>query len=135
MWRKLVFVSGSFVLAACVQQPYAVLEGDLPSARAACNQHYPERVGNYLPHAHCVNAAIERFALPAARYPDLIRMQEEIRLALSDRVDRRRISPRTGARRMSDADRLVAAIERDRSTGNAAAANRRLASLNAILLE
>src|SRR5438270_4695172 len=73
-------------LAACapfVGGPFGA--GDLPSARQACNQAYPPKVGNYLPHAHCVNAAIEAHALPAARYPDLVRLQEEVRTTLSEK--------------------------------------------------
>src|SRR5437763_12360082 len=79
-------------LAGCAPQDFgALLPGDLQSARQACNEAYPPRVGNYLPHAHCVNAAVERYALPNARHPDLIRLQAEVRAALSEKVDRRRL--------------------------------------------
>src|SRR5437868_4258954 len=47
------------VLAGCVPQyGVAPLSGDLRGARLACNAEYPRRIGNYLPHAICVNAAI-----------------------------------------------------------------------------
>ncbi len=118
------------VLAGCAFGPFA---GDLQSAREACNREYPPRIGSYLPHADCVNAAVERYALPTARYPDLIRLQEEVRTALSDKVDRRRIGVRDGERRMAEADRLITAAERDRDAGNNAAAARRLATVEGML--
>jgi len=118
------------LLTGCAFGP---LGGDLQSAREACNREHPRRIGNYLPHADCVNAAVERYALPAARYPDLIRLQEEVRSALSDKVDRRRIGVRDGERRMAEADRLITAAERDRDAGNNAAAARRLATVEGML--
>lgn len=118
----------------CVPAPLlAPLPGDLRSAREACNREYPRRVGNYLPHAQCVNAAIERYALPTASYPDLIRLQEGVRAALSDKVDRRQIRLSAGERRMAEADRLVAAAERERDVGNDAAATRRVAAIEEML--
>jgi len=63
------------LVAGCAPEP-APLPGDLRSAREACNREYPRRVGNYLPHAQCVNAAVERYALPTASHPDPIRLQE-----------------------------------------------------------
>jgi len=57
------------------------------------------RVGNYLPHANCVNAAIESYALPGARYPDLIGLQAQVRAALSAKIDSRRITVQAGQRR------------------------------------
>src|ERR1041384_8805775 len=94
-------------LAACVvASPSA---GDLRAAREACNRDYPARLGNYLPHARCVNAAIETYALPTAPHPDLIRLQAEIRASLSEKIDRRRLSVQAGERRMAEADRLGAA--------------------------
>src|SRR5205823_11213925 len=110
------------LIAGCTLPP---LTGDLKSAREACNRDYPRRIGNYLPHAHCVNAAIEVYALPTARHPDLVRMQEEVRASLSDRIDRRRLSVSAGERRMAEADRLVIAAERERDAGNNDAAARR----------
>src|SRR4051812_49000459 len=92
------------VVAGCVLPP---LTGDLRSAREACNRDYPRRTGNYLPNAECVNAAIERYALPTAPHPDLVRLQEEIRLSLSDKIDKRKMSVQIAERRMVRADRLV----------------------------
>jgi hypothetical protein len=93
------------LVVSCVLAPQ---QGDLRSARETCNRVYPRRVGNYLPHAQCVNAAVEPYALPTASHPDLIRLQEGLRAALSDKVDRRQISVTAGERRMAEADRLVA---------------------------
>src|SRR5260370_39866642 len=117
-------------LAGCALGP---LGGDLQSAREACNRAYPRHIGNYLPHADCVNAAVERYALPTSPYPDLIRLQEEVRSALSDKVDRRRIGVRDGERRMAEADRLITAAERDRDAGNNAAAARRVTTVEEML--
>jgi hypothetical protein len=119
-------------VADCVLPP---LTGDLKSAREACHRDYPRRIGNYLPHAHCVNAAIEAYALPTARHPDLVRMQEEIRASLSDRIDRRQLSVSAGERRMAEADRLIAAAERERDAGNNSAASKRVAAIEKILRE
>src|SRR6266852_5609087 len=118
------------LVVGCVPTP---LPGDLRSAREVCNREYPRRVGNYLPHAQCVNAAVERYALPTASHPDLIRLQEGVRGALSDKVDRRQISVSAGERCMAEADRLVAAAERERSAGNDSAAARRVASIEEML--
>ena len=118
------------LLAGCAFGPFG---GDLQSAREACNRAYPPRIGNYLPHADCVNAAVERYALPTARHPDLIRLQEEVRSALSDKVDRRRIGVRDGEHRMAEADRLITAAERDRDAGNNAAAARRVTTVEGML--
>jgi hypothetical protein len=123
------------LLSACVG-PYGTGPfgaGDLQSARAACNQAYPRRIGNYLPHAHCVNAAVEAHALPAARYPDLIRLQEEVRTTLSEKVDRRRLSVRDGERQMAEADKLVTEAEHERDAQHPAAASRRIATVEAML--
>ena len=120
------------LVVGCVPAP-APLSGDLRSAREDCNRQYPRRIGNYLPHAQCVNEAVERYALPAASHPDLIRLQEEVRSALSDKVDRRRIGVRDGEQRMAEADRLITAAERDRDAGNDAAAARRLATVEGML--
>jgi len=35
----------------------------------------PAACGNYLPHAQCVNEAVERDAIPFARYLDLVRLR------------------------------------------------------------
>jgi hypothetical protein len=107
--------------------------GDLRSAREACNRDYPRRVGNYLPHARCVNTAIEAYALPTARHPDLVRLQSEVRASLSAKIDHKHLSVATGERRMAEADRLVAAAEREREAGNQKAADRRVAALEKML--
>ena len=118
------------LLAGCALGPFG---GDLQSAREACNRAYPPRIGNYRPHADCVNAAVERYAMPTSPYPDLLRLQEEVRSALSDKVDRRRIGVRDGERRMAEADRLITAAERDRAAGNEKAASRRIAAIEEML--
>ena len=118
------------LLTGCAFGP---LGGDLQSAREACNREHPRRIGNYLPHADCVNAAVERYALPTARYPDLIRLQAEIRASLSEKIDHRRLSVQAGERRMADADRLVAAAQHDREAGNEKAASRRIAAIEQML--
>jgi hypothetical protein len=121
-------------LAACVSaSPFGAPTGDLPGARLACDQRYPARIGNYLPHAQCVNAAIESYALPAARHPELLRIQEDIRASLAGRVDRRQISLEAGRNKMNEADALVAEIERDQDRGNQAAAARRIKALDAMV--
>ena len=118
------------LVAGCVLAPP---QGDLRRAREACNRQYPRRVGNYLPHAECVNAAVERYALPTSIHPDLIRLQEGVRAALSDKVDRHQISVSAGEHRMAEADRLVAATERERDAGNDATAGRRVAAIKEML--
>ena len=119
------------LLAGCVTAPGTM--GDLKTARTACNDQYPARIGNYLPHAQCVNAAIETYALPSARHADLIRLQAQVRASLSEKVDRRRLTVQAGERRMAEADRLVAAAQRDRDAGNEKAASRRVAALEQML--
>jgi hypothetical protein len=119
------------LLAGCIVGP--PLTGDLKSAREACNREYPRHIGSYLPHARCVNAAIETYALPAARHPDLVRLQAEVRAALSEKLDSRRLSVTAGERRMAEADRLVAAAERERDAGNEKAASRRIAAIEEML--
>jgi hypothetical protein len=134
--RQVMKVAAMSMLCAlvvgCVPAP-APPSGDLRSARELCNREYPRRVGNYLPHAQCVNEAVERYALPTASHPDLIRLQEGVRAALSGKVDRRQISVSAGERRMAEADRLVTAAERERDAGNDAAAARRVSAIEEIL--
>lgn len=122
----------ALLLAGCVVAPPPVT-GDLQTAREACNRQYPMRVGNYLPHAQCVNAAIETYAMPGARYPDLVQLQAQVRASLSEKIDRRRISVQIGERRMAEADRLVAEAERNREAGNERAASRRIAVIEQML--
>jgi len=120
-------------LVGCAMEPFGALEGDLDGARRVCDAQYPRRIGNYLRHAMCVNAAVERHAMPMARYPDLVRLQEDARARLSEKVDRRQISLHIGERRMREADSLVAAAERDRDAGKEDAARRKLAAIDALL--
>jgi len=107
--------------------------GDLRADRQACNNAYPPHVGNYLPHADCVNAAIERDAIPFAHYPDLIRLQEQIRRKYSAEIDRGVLTAAAGSRKMEAADAMVKAAEYDRDTDHAMAAEHRLDSLEALL--
>ena len=121
-------------LAACVgAPPFGAPRGDLPGARLACNERYPPKIGNYLPHAQCVNDAIESFALPDSRHPEILRIQEDIRARLARQVDRRQISLETGRHKMNEADALVAEIQRDQDRGNQAAAARRMKALDAMV--
>ena len=133
IWQVMKIAALSMLCALVVSCVLAPLPGDLPSAREACNREYPRRGGNYLPHAQCVNAAVERYALPMASHPDLIRLQEGVRAALSDKVDRRQISVSAGERRMAEADRLLAVAERERDAGNYVAASRRVAAIEEML--
>lgn len=122
------------VLAACAPQ-YGTgsAGGDLRSARSACNEAYPKRVGNYLPHARCVNAAVESYALPGAKNPDLMRLQAEIRETLSGKIDRHRLGVEAGERRMAEADRLIGEAEQERAAGNEAAAARHIGAVERML--
>jgi hypothetical protein len=125
-------------LAACsVPSPFAVPNlgtppGNLAADRKACNKEFPERIGNYLPHAECVNAAIERDAIPFSRYPDLVRLQERLRVKYSAQIDQGALSPKEGQRRMAEVDELVAGAMRDRDTGRKTVAEHRLDRLQAM---
>ncbi|HWD57477.1 MAG TPA: hypothetical protein VG308_04300 [Stellaceae bacterium] len=123
-------------LAACALPgpgPVAGPPGDLHADRQACNTRYPPHLGNYLAHAQCVNAAVERDAIPAAHYPDLVRLQEQLRVKYSAAIDERRLSPREGEHKMAEADNLVTAAMRDRDNGKREIAERRLDRLQAML--
>jgi hypothetical protein len=126
-------------LAACaVPPPFGVpglgtAPGDLTADRRACNENYPPRIGNYLPHAQCVNAAVERDAIPYSRYPDLVRMQEQLRVKYSAQIDRGAISPREGERLMTQADELVNAAIHDRDVGRDEVSDHRVAAIQAML--
>jgi len=131
------------LLAACAPYPPFQLQpappvaagpGDLATARAACDQQFPQRIGNYLAHARCVNTAVDRFVLPTTRYPDLIGMQQKMRMSLSARIDRRTISEQAASARMDQADALVAQVHRERDAGDQTAAARDQAALNALVL-
>jgi hypothetical protein len=106
---------------------------DLRSARLACNTTYPPKIGNYLPHAQCVNQAVEQYALPAARYPDLVELQEQLRAKFSSQIDNGTLTPQAGEQQMLEADNLVTAAEHDRDSGQAANADQRIVRLQAML--
>jgi len=107
--------------------------GDLRADRQACNQTYPERIGNYAAHAACVNAAVERDAIATARYPDLVRLQERLRTKYSAEIDSRVISPGVGERKMREVDDMVAATTRERDAGRVQAADNRTGRPEAML--
>jgi hypothetical protein len=128
-------------LAACsVPSPFqawvpvlGTVPGNLVADRQACNSSYPAQVGDYLAHAQCVNAAVERDAIPYARYPDLVRLQEQLRVKYSALIDRGALPPGEGERRMAEADEIVSAAMRDRDTGRSAIADHRVDRLEAML--
>jgi hypothetical protein len=126
-------------LAACaIPSPFAVpglgtAPGDLAADRRACNQNYPAQQGNFLAHAQCVNAVVERDAIPYARYPDLVRLQEQLRVKYSAQIDSGAISPREGERKMAEADTLVDAAMRERDRGRSTVADHRVDRLQALL--
>ena len=107
--------------------------GNLTVDREACNRAYPPRLGDYLPHAQCVNEAVERDAIPFAHYPDLVRLQEQLRVKYSALIDQRALSPHDGERKMVDADEQVNAAIHDRDTGRREAADHRVDRLHAML--
>jgi len=107
--------------------------GDLNVDRQVCNHAYPPHAGNYLPHAQCVNEAVERDAIPFARYLDLVRLQEQLRVKYSALIDRGALSPREGERKMTEADEVVNAAIHDRDTGRREAADHRVDRLQAML--
>lgn len=139
MRRLLTIALACGALAACeVPTPFGVPSlpgppGNLAADRAACTREYPQHLGNFVPHAQCVNAAVERDAVPFARYPDLVRLQEQLRVKYSALIDQRVLSPRDGERKMAEADELVSAAMRDRDTGRREVAQRRLDRLQAML--
>ena len=107
--------------------------GDLRSARLACNTAYPAKIGNYLPHAQCVNQAVENYALPSARYPDLVQLQEQLRAKFSAQIDNGTLTPQAGEKQMVEVDTLVTAAEHDRDSGQTASADQRVGRLQALL--
>jgi hypothetical protein len=133
MRRGAVIAAISIALAGCVGEQLAPYGGDLRTARQSCNQQYPRAIGSYLPHAACVNDAIERLVIPKARHPDLVRLQEKTRALLSEKIDRRKISAPTGERKMAQADALVAQAEHNREIRNEVGAQRCIAAINSIL--
>jgi hypothetical protein len=121
-------------LASCVPPPFTPpAQGGLAGARLACNAQYPQKRGNYLPHAECVNAAVERYALPSAHHPDLVRLQEAARVHFSLKIDRGEITLRGGERGMRKADALTAEAGRDRDAGEADAARQKILAIEAML--
>ena len=117
------------------QLPPQAAAHELQRARQECNETYPARIGNYLPHADCVNAAVDRFALPGARYPDLVRLQEEARSHISARIDDRSISAHVGETQMNTVDRAIDVAERERAAANPKGADAELARVHALLEE
>jgi hypothetical protein len=113
--------------------PGAPAVSDLRSARLACNTTYPAKIGNYLPHAECVNQAVEQYALPAARYPDLVQLQEQLRAKFSAQIDNGTLTPQAGEKQMAEVDTLVTAAEHDRDSGQTASADQRVGRLQALL--
>jgi len=107
--------------------------GNLAADRAACNKQFPERIGNYLPHAQCVNAAIERDSIPFERYPDLVRLQERLRVKYSTMIDAGTLSPAAAEHKMKIADEIVSAATRDRDIGRQSVADHRVYGLQAML--
>jgi hypothetical protein len=108
---------------------------DLKAARQACNTTYPAQIGNYLAHANCVNEAVERYGLKSSRYPDLVRLQEQVRSQLSARIDQRTISARDGEQQMVEADRAITAAQRERDAAHQDAADQHVARVEAMLSE
>jgi len=133
MRRGVVVVAIFVALAGCVGEQLAPYGGDLKTARQSCNQQYPRGIGHYLPHAACVNDAIEQLVIAKARHPDLIRLQENARASLSEKIDRRKISAQTGERKMAQVDALVAQAEHDRDIRDEAGAQHCIAAINSIL--
>ena len=107
--------------------------GNLSADRQVCNKEYPPHLGNYLPHAQCVNEAVERDAIPFARHPDLVRLQEQLRVKYSAAIDQGALSPREGERKMVEADQLVDAAMKDRDTGRREVADHRMERLQSML--
>jgi hypothetical protein len=106
---------------------------DLPSARGVCDQRYPAQIGNYLAHAQCVNAAIERYALASSPSPDLVGLQEQARVQLSQRIDSRVISADDGAAQITAVDRAVDAAERERAAAHPSEADDQVRRIRTII--
>jgi len=115
--------------------PAAAPRDDLQAARQACNTAYPAQIGNYLAHANCVNEAVERYGVKNSRYPDLVRLQEQVRSQLSARIDQKTISARDGEEQMTEADRAITAAQRERDAAHTDAADQHIARVEAMLNE
>jgi hypothetical protein len=122
---------------ASYQPPPATVapRDDLKAARQACNTAYPAQIGNYLAHANCVNEAVEQYGLKNQRYPDLVRLQEQVRSQISARIDQKTISARDGEQRMAEADRAITAAQRERDAAHTDAADQHVARVEAMLNE
>jgi hypothetical protein len=107
--------------------------GDFAADRAKCDQQFPPRVGSYLAHAQCVNTAVEKDAVPFARYLDLVKLQEQLRIKYAALIDQGALSPPEGERKITEADELVDAAIHDRDVGRQAVADRRVDRLQAML--
>jgi len=125
--------SGPMVPPAPISPAPTASAGGLAAARRACNAAFPPQVGNYLPHAECVNAAIEHHALPHARYPDLVRLQEQVRSWYSAQIDEGTITPKTAETKMDEADELVARATHERDAGRSDVADAEIAPLQTLL--
>lgn len=135
LFRGGVIAALSIILAACAGAQWGPSGDNLSNARQACNRQYPRKIGSYLSHAACVNDAIERLAIGRARYPDLVRLQEDVRVSLSDKIDAREITVQAADHKMRRVDTLVARASRDRDAGQQASANRHIATIDRILRE
>lgn len=100
----------------------------LRAARQACNAQYPEQIGSYVLHARCVDEAINRLWLRDVRDPDLVRLQQAARMALSARVDRHEVAAEEAALQMAEVDSRVAEVAHQRAIDNRAAAAQSLAA-------
>ncbi len=101
--------------------------------RQSCDTAYPHQVGNYFAHAKCVNAAVENVAIPRARYPDLVRLQEQSPLKHSAQTDSGVFPVSGAARKMAEVDEMVTRIEHARSSGHATVPDQLLNRIEAML--
>jgi hypothetical protein len=141
MRRSLVVMLMCLGLAGCeVPSPFQSMvpglptpPGNLAADREACNKQFPPHIGTYLPHAQCVNAAIEHDSIPFARYPDLVRLQEQLRVKYSTMIDSGTLSPAAAEHKMRVADEIVEAAVHDRDVGRQTVADHRVSGLQAML--
>jgi hypothetical protein len=105
----------------------------LAAARQACAGRYPARVGTFFARATCVNEAIDRIALPNAANPDLIKLQENARIALSTKLDNGAIGQKAAEATMAEIDAKVTSIEHYRAISDQNAAARQLDVLTALV--
>lgn len=62
-------------------------------AKIACDAQFPPQIGNYLPHAKCIDAAQNWVIRPLMPYPDLLARSQTNREALAAQVDRGLLDP------------------------------------------